>query len=377
MRGIETYWHPKLIDDAYNAVDPATVDADHWETFEIGGTWGFYNYAVFYHFESVSDEDREAQLKVLHQVSDYAVRWAFIYTTDWVYFPYRYDVSWDDQPDSVVVVGSYPLGEERTLRIHVDPNKREALNIDLPLPLPPPIRPTTPFTQPLWDGAAEDLGRDCPPVEEVWNGYGTEVTDPCTLKAIRTAVDWTWRGDASLRTLAIRDGHAMIDFLLELDSFEDPYENATLGYDSRVNGATFIHDIKWAGQWPGASMISIEWRTAYPQRDYTPEEKEAKDRYTDALIDLGYELSEDYLRDDMTLGEEGWPWAEALIVRTQDGTWRMSQRSFCWWYWRVIRIDQEKLLCPEDPNPHFPDSARFDHDIYPPSHKNYYQDPPR
>ena len=56
--GIETYWHPKLIDDAYNAVDPATVDADHWETFEIGGTWGFYNYAVFYHFESVSDEDR-------------------------------------------------------------------------------------------------------------------------------------------------------------------------------------------------------------------------------------------------------------------------------------------------------------------------------
>ena len=53
----------------------------------------------------------------------------------------------------------------------------------------------------------------------------------------------------------------------------------------------------------------------------------------------------------------------------------MSQRSFCWWYEKVIRIDQEKLLCPEDPNPHFPDSAWFDSDIYPPSHKNYYQDP--
>ena len=174
---------------------------------------------------------------------------------------------------------------------------------------------------------------------------------------------------------AIRDGQALADFLLELDSFEDPHENATLGYDSRVNGWTYTENVKWAGQWPGASMISLEWNIVYPQRDYTPEEKEAKDRYTAAVIDLGYELSEDYLRDDMTLGEEGWPWAEALIVRTQDGTWRMSQRSFCWWYWRVIRIDQEKLLCPEDPNPHFPDSALFDHDIYPPNHKNYYQDP--
>ena len=373
--GIETYWHPTLMDDAYHAVDPETVDADHWDTFEIGGTWGFYNYAAFYHFGSVSDEDREAQLKVLQQVSGYAVRWAFMYSTDWVYFPYRYDVSWDDQPDTVVVVGSYPLGEERTLRIHVDPNQREALDIDLPMPMPPPIRPTTPFTQPLWDHLAEGLGRDCPPVEEVWGGYGTEVTDPCTLKAVETAVDWMWRGEALTRANAIRDGQAMIDFLLELESFEDPHENATLGYESRVGGWTYTENVKWAGQWPGASMISLEWNLAYPQRDYTPEEKEAKDRYTAALIDLGYELSEDYLRDDLTLGEVGWKPAEALIVRTQDGTWRMSQRSFCWWYWKVIRIDQEDLLCPEDPNPHFPDSARFDSDIYPPNHKNYYQDP--
>ena len=279
-------------------------------------------------------------------------------------------------PNVVAITGTYPLGEQRTLLLNTDPEQRSGPpNIELPLPAPPPIRPTTPFTQPLWDGAAEPLGRDCPPVEEIWGGYGTEVTDPCTRRAIRTAVDGMWRADANLRANAIRDGQALADFLLELDSFEDPHENATLGYDSRVNGWTYTENVKWAGQWPGASMISLEWNIVYPQRDYTPEEKEAKDRYTAAVIDLGYELSEDYLRDDMTLGEEGWPWAEALIVRTQDGTWRMSQRSFCWWYWRVIRIDQEKLLCPEDPNPHFPDSALFDHDIYPPNHKNYYQDP--
>ena len=241
-----------------------------------------------------------------------------------------------------------------------------------PLPLPPPIRPTTPFTQPLWDHLAEGLGRDCPPVEEVWGGYGTEVTDPCTLKAIETAVDWMWRGEALTRANAIRDGQAMIDFLLELESFEDPYENAILGYESRVGGAILVRDIKWAGQWPGASMISVEWNLNYPRREFTPEEYEARVRYRDAKVELGYDVVDYYL--DLSLGEVFWKWAGALIVRTQDGTWRMSQRSFCWWYWKVIRIDQEKLLCPEDPNPHFPDSARFDYDIYPPSHKSYYLD---
>ena len=199
------------------------------------------------------------------------------------------------------------------------------------------------------------------------------MTDPCTLQAIETAVDWMWRGDAPLRTLAIRDGTALADFLQELESFQDPHENALLGYDSRVNGATFVRDIKWAGQWPGASMISLEWKNAYPPREFTPEECEARVRYRYYQVEHGYDVVDNYL--DLSLGEVGWKWAEVLIVRTQDGTWRMSQRSFCWWYEKVIRIDQEKLLCPEDPNPHFPDSARFDHDIYPPSHKNYYQDP--
>ena len=368
-----SYWHPRLMDDAYHAVDPETVDADHSESFDTRGPWGIHNYHVFYHYNSLGDA--QVQYESMREAMRYGVRSVFVPLTDWVWFPYRYDVSWSDVPNVVAVRGTYPLGEQRTLLVPLDPQQRGAPNIEMPLPLPPPIRPTTPFTQPLWDHLPEGLGRDCPPVEEIWNGYGTEVTDPCTLKAVETAVDWMWRDNADWRWSAIRDGQAMIDFLLELESFEDPYENALLGYESRVGGAILVRDVKWAGQWPGASMISIEWNLNYPWRDYTPEEKEAKDRYIAALIDLGYELSEDYLRDDMTLGEEFWNWAEALIVRTQDGTWRMSQRSFCWWYEKVIRIDQEKLLCPEDPNPHFPDSAWFDHDIYPPSHKNYYQDP--
>ena len=73
-----------------------------------------------------------------------------------------------------------------------------------------------------------------------------------------------------------------------------------------------------------------------------------------------------------TLFELFWDWHKALMVRTADGTWRMSYRSFCYWYASVNLAD--KLLCPDDPNPHFPDSAWFDSGIYPPSHKNYYQD---
>ena len=369
--GIETYWYPRLMDDAYDSVNPDMVEADHSESLDTRGPWGVHNYHVFYHYNDFGDP--QVQYESMREAMSYGVRSVFVYATDWVWFPYRYDVSWSDNPDAVAITATYPLGEQRSLLLPVDPQQRGAPNIELPLPLPPPIRPTTPFTQPEWDHIAEALGSNCPPVEEIWDGYGTEVTDPCTLQAIEKAVDWMWRSEARGRPYAIRDGHALTDFFLQLDSFEDPHENALLGYESRVGGWNYIRNIKWAGQWPGASMISLEWNIAYPQREFTPEEYEARVRYRDALVERGYDVVDYYL--DLSLGEVFWNWAGALIVRTQDGIWKMSQRSICWWYERVIRIDQEKLLCPEDPNPHFPDSARFDHDIYPPSHKTYYQDP--
>ena len=371
--GVSVYWYPRLMDDAYDSVDPDMVEADHSESLDTRGPWGVHNYHVFYHYNDFGDP--QVQYETMREAMSYGVRSVFVYATDWVWFPYRYDISWSDVPNVVAVTGTYPLGEQRTLLLPVDPQQRGTPNVELPLPLPPPIRPTTPFTQPRWTQVAEALGSNCPPVEEIWDGYGTEVTDPCTLKAVETAVDWAWRADGELRGNAIRDGLALADFFLELDNFEDPHENALLGYESRVGGAILVKDIKWAGQWPGASMISLEWNLNYPSREFTPEEKEAKNRYIAALIDLGYDVSGDYMRDDLTLGEVFWDWVGALIVRTQDGTWKMSQRSICWWYEKFIRIDQEELLCPEDPNPHFPDSAFFDHDIYPPSHKTYYQDP--
>ena len=373
--GALVYWHPRLMDAAYNAIDPETVEADRSERLDTGGPWGIYNYHFFYHYNDLEDE--QIQYQVMREAASHAVRWVFIPLTDWVWFPHRYDISWTDDPNIVAIRGTYPLGEQRTLLLHTDPEQRSGrADIELPLPLPPPIRPTTPFLEPQWPETAEGLGRDCPPVEEIWGGYGTEVTDPCTLKAVETAVDWMWRGDVGWRQLVIRDGHALADFLQEIEDaheVEGAYYKAVYGEESRVDGWTYIRDMKWVGYWPGASMIHLEWDLRYPQREFTPEENEARFLYYNTLVKRGYHVPDKYLSDELTLFDVTWAWAKALVVRTADGTWRMSQWSFCSWYEQKIMINRDKLLCPDDPNPHFPDSHRSDSGIHPPSHKNYYQ----
>ena len=372
--GVElfVYWRPSLIEDAYNAVDPDAVDADQWDHLGIGGPWGFSYSLVFFHYNE--GEEEETQDRVLREAVAYAAGSVFTDATEWVYFPYSYEVSWADDPNIVSITGTYPLGEERTLFLNIDPQQRGAPNVELPLPHPPPIRPTTPFAPAAFPETADEIGRICPPVEEVWGGYGAEVTDPCTLKAIELAVDWMWRGDAPWRQRAIRDGHAMIDFLQEIDDIEDPYLKATLGFDSRTNGWTHIREVVWAGRWPGASMIYLEWVPSYPQRELTPEEQEAKVRHFRNIEQQGYEVPSEYFGDEQLLSDLTVAWRRALMVRTADGTWRMSYRSVCDWYAVRNLADRGRLLCPDDPNPHFPDSALFDYDIYPPSHKNYFQD---
>ncbi len=366
------YWHLTMLEDAYQSVDPRMVPADDRDNNSIGGPWGFYNYHVFYHYNDL--EEPLTQYQVMREAASHAVRTVFMHVTDWLRFPHRYDISWTDDPNIVTITGIYPFGEQRTLLLDTDPEQRGVPDIELPLPLPPPIRPTTPFAEPRWPVRANILGRDCPPVEEIWDGYGTEVTDACTLEAIENAVGVMWNSDAEYRQRAVRDGHAMSEFFQEIDNLENPYMKARLGDHSRYNGYTYVQDVDWAGHWPGASMIHLEWTLGYADREFTAEEKAAKTRYYDTLVDRGYDVPDHYLRDDLTLADVFWAWTRALIVRTADGTWRMSYRSVCYWYKAVITIDRDRLVCPDDPNPHFPDSAFFDIDIYPPNHKNYYQD---
>ena len=372
--GVEVYWHPRLMDDAYDAVDPEAVESDYWESLDTGEPWGIYNHHVFYHFKEA--DGQETELEALQEALAHAVRSVFVPLTDYAYFPHRNDVAWENHPDTITVTGIYLLGEQRTLLLNADPEDRGVVgrgepNIDLPLPTPPPIRPTTPFAEPRWPDTAKYLGRDCPPLEEIWDGSATEVTDPCTLQAIETAVNLMWTGSVEYRQRAIRDGHALADFLQEIDNIEDPYHKATLDAYSRANGWTFIREVEWVGNWPGASMIYLEWNSRYPEREFTPEDIEAKDRYYRGLVERGFPVPDEFWGDGITLFELFWSWHKALMVRAADGTWRMSYRSFCFWYASVNLADQ--LLCPDDPNPHFPDSVWFDFDIYPPSHKNYYQ----
>ena len=120
-------------------------------------------------------------------------------------------------------------------------------------------------------------------------------------------------------------------------------------------------------------MIRLEWNIRYPHRPFTAEENEARFLYYNTLVEQGYDVPDEYLSDELTLGDETWAWADALVVRTADGTWRMSQRSFCSWYERQFMINRDRFLCPDDPTPHFPDSVFSDSNIHPPSHKYYYQ----
>ncbi|MDE2938896.1 MAG: hypothetical protein OXR67_08245 [Chloroflexota bacterium] len=119
-------------------------------------------------------------------------------------------------------------------------------------------------------------------------------------------------------------------------------------------------------------MIHVEWNISYPQRKFTPEEQQAKVRYFRDLKGRGYDVRDEELGDGQLLSDIGWYWHKALIVRTADGTWRVSYRAVCYWYQSVAL--EPRLLCSDDPNPHFPDSAFFDAALHPPSHKNHYQD---
>ena len=138
--GVLAYWHPALMDNAYDAVDPEAVAADRSERLDTGGPWGIYNYHFFYHYNDLEGE--QIQYQVMREAASHAVRWVFIPLTDWVWFPHRYDISWTDDPNIVAITGTYPLGEQRTLLLHTDPEQRSGRpDIELPLPLASPDPP--------------------------------------------------------------------------------------------------------------------------------------------------------------------------------------------------------------------------------------------
>ena len=207
----EQWWRPGLGVDAVGLTAPAAAGADRWNRYDtyqdVPGTHPYDVFFFFHHQETDSDYNSKVRREeaIFYQLLLGARD--LLLDTDWVYFPYRYDLSWAEYPTTVRLEAAYPLGEEIELLVSHDGQKWD-LPENIETPEAPPIRPTTPFAEPRWPDTATQLGRDCPPVEDLWE-QGKTVEDPCTLEAIHTALTWVWAAPTDLRQRAIRDGPAL------------------------------------------------------------------------------------------------------------------------------------------------------------------------
>lgn len=367
------WWRPGLIDEAVALVDPHSVGADDWHLNESERDWGAYRYYRFYHgLREDSAAERETFWQAIQLVHNVQLQ-----KTGGIYYPYRYDVAWVQYPNQMAIMLTFPLGE--TLMAPVTPTDGSwAADWDVEFPPGPSIRPTTPFSEPRFPGTAQALGRDCPPVEEVWR-KNQPVEDPCTLQAVRTAIEYAWSGTLEQRMAAVRDGHILADLLEAVDNIQDPFIASGMGPVGRATKSIETRGVKWRGGFAQASMILLEWRAIWPERDLTEEERQAAIRYYEWRAAQGREVSEERLRGDFRLGGPT-DWIETLMVRTADGTWRQSFREFCDKMDHTVPnfpdyVPEKELRCPDDPTPHFPDSRFYDQSISPPNTRLYYVDP--
>lgn len=369
------WWRPGLAEEALALVDPGSVEADHWDLVEEQKNYGRRSFHRLYFLstpvpDSGLTQQHQREVKTLGEALA-SVRPTFEQSPV-IYYPYRYDIRFVEYPDVVSVSGVYPRGETLQLTVRQS-GAAWSSSQDVDIPDGPAIRPTTPFVTPRWTDTAGVLGRNCPPVEEVWT-RGASVTDSCTLQAIETVMDYLWTESSELRQRAVRDGHVMGDLLGRLDNQENAYLAALYGEDGRLGVTTKVRNVRWAGNWPGASMILLEYQNTHADRELTDQERRDAIDYFTGLAEQGVNVESTFLQGDFTLGF-AWPWESALMVRTADGAWRMSYRSFCQFHQTLYVVDQLRFLCPGDPTPHFPDSDFYDRDLWPPNHVLYYDDP--
>ena len=379
---VETvWWRPGLGDEAFALVDPDQVGADHALTMGEDREWGPYRYYLFYHgmvegsaAEAESFWDVGETFRRVHQEA-----------TLWVYYPYRYDLVWVEYPTAMEVTATWPLGEVLVVAFHRDGDYWAGEWDGVEWPTGPPIRPTTPFAEPRYPDTAQALGRDCPPVEDLWE-QGAEVTDPCTVAAVSTAIRLAETGPTPHRMAAIRDGHTLGDVFAWEDNIDDPFFTA-----ARARALVEIETMRWAGSYSQASMIEVGYQIESPPLELTDELRQAVTEDYEAMVKYlsdTYSVGPPYTLEELfALIETGsaeqagiaLPAIEVLAVRTADGTWRMSYRSFCtMWITTEVEWDPDwadRAICPPDPTPWFPDSAFFDTDIWPPNHLWYYTDP--
>ncbi|MDE0137345.1 MAG: hypothetical protein OXM57_14640 [bacterium] len=386
---VETvWWRPGLGDEAFALVDPDQVGADHALAMGEDREWGPYRYYLFYHG---TVEGSAAEAELFWDVGE-TFRRVHQEATLWVYYPYRYDLAWVEYPTAMEVTATWPLGETLVVAFHRDGEYWAGEWDGVEWPTGPPIRPTTPFAEPRYPDTAQALGRDCPPVEDLWE-QGADVTDPCTVAAVSTAIRYAEAGPTPHRMAAIRDGHTLGEVFAYQDSIDDPVYAISFAEEWRAHTLVEFETMQWGGSFPQASMIEVGYRVGRPPVKLTDDLRQAFTADYEAMIRFLSDNDPYYAGPPFTLEEmfaiieAGWaeqagiePYViEVLAVRTADGTWRLSYRSFCagWittsFEWNPAWAD--RVVCPPDPTPWFPDSDVFDTDIYPPNHLWYYNDP--
>ena len=370
------WWRPGLAEEALALIDPASVAADNWALIAEEKNYGT---RAFYRFNFLNTPLSDADgLTQEHREENGAFEKALasarlvLEQSPVIYYPYRYDIRWVEYPNAVSVTGAFPRGETRQVLTRQSGSSWTA-DQGIDIPGGPPIRPTTPFAAPRWADTAGVLGRSCTPVEEIWT-RGSPVTDSCTLSAIETALDYLWTESSELRQRAVRDGHVLTDLFGRLDNQDNAYLAGLYGEKARAGVTTKVRNVRWAGNWAGASMIYFEYQNVHPDRELTEEERQDAISYFTGLSEQGIAVDSRFLQGQFTMGFT-WDWKSALMVRTADGTWRMSYRSFCQFYRTLHVVDQPLFLCAGDPTPHFPDSEFYDRDLWPPNHVHYYSDP--
>lgn len=358
--GEEVVWRPDLQQEAFEAIDPHAAGADIW--YEGGEDVGVAAHR-FYRFYHMRGDEQRVLGRSWRRTLD--VFW----DSPVIYYPVRYDLSWHDHPKTVRVVATWPLGEQRELLV----TDGEPLD-GIELPPGPPLPATTPYVEPTFPETAVQLGRDCPPVEQLWS-LDAPVEDSCTLAAVLAAFQYAYAAATAEQTqAAVRDGGVLAETIGLIKDIANQDSFVAYWFDPANPGhyVAETRNVRWAGRFAGASMISAEYRIYARPGLASPEIQELARQEIRGQVEEGVELSEWALSDELPTGppppDEGF-WDTMLVVRTADGTWRMSYPMWCFSMERKTLY--QSVTCPADPNPVWSDSE-WDFDLYPPNHLDFW-----
>ncbi len=353
-------WRPELQEESFAAINPWAAGVDIWYEEKESLSTAPHRFYRFYHMRG---DEQTVMWRHWRRTLD--VFW----DTPFIYYPVRYDLSWHEHPDTVKVVATWPLGEQRELLV-----TDGAPLAEIELPTGPPLARTTPYTEPDFPETAALLGRDCPPVEQLWS-LDAPVEDPCTLEAVRTAFQFAHAAATPQQIrAAVRDGHVLTETIAQIKEIGNQDSFFAYWFDPANPGHYLAEarNVRWAGRFPGASMISAEFRL-YARPGLAPPEMQVLARAKiQEQVEAGAKLSDWALADELPTEppppEVGF-WDRMMVVRTADGTWRMSYPMWCFSMERKTLY--ESVSCPDDPNPVWSDSI-WDFDLYPPNHLDFW-----